>query len=111
MREPAPANEGSHGDGGSLRPHRPVTSTRTSGVEWGTDQWKHLRVERDEAASSIRVWLGDGAEPALVAEGSAPGEGWIGFGSFDDMGAFTNVRLWARATKDERVPCFSPLVP
>ncbi len=90
-------------------PRRPVTTARTSGVDWGTEAWLHLRVERDAAASSIRVWLGSASEPALAAEGTAPGHGWIGFGSFDDSGAFDDVRVRAPATTDERATWFQPL--
>jgi len=90
-------------------PRRPVTSARTSGVDWGTGEWKPLRVEREASTSSVRVWLGKSAEPELVAEGTAPGDGWIGFGSFDDTGAFTDIRVWAPEAKDERVPFFQPL--
>jgi len=74
-------------------PRRPVTTARTQGVDWGSGEWLPLRVERDAASASIRVWLGAAREPVLVAEGTAPGEGWIGFGSFDDTAAFDDVTV------------------
>ena len=85
-------------------PRTPVTSARTNGVAWGTERWLQLRVERTGA--SVRVWLGDAAEPQLVADGTAPGEGWIGFGTFDDTGAVDDVRVWAPRTDAERAPGF-----
>jgi pimeloyl-ACP methyl ester carboxylesterase len=90
-------------------PRRPVTSARTAGVRWGEGEWQRLRVERDADAASIRVWLGDAPEPALVAGGTAPGAGWIGFGSFDDTAAFDDVRVWAVEASDQRVAAFPPV--
>lgn len=90
-------------------PRTPVTTARTGGVDWGTNAWRHLRVERDEGAGSVRVWLGDSSAPVLVAERTAPGEGWIGFGSFDDSGAFDDVRVWAPSAVDERAPFFASI--
>jgi hypothetical protein len=85
-------------------PRTPVTTSRTQGVDWGTDRWLPLRVERSGA--SVRVWLGDAKEPQLVAEETAPGEGWIGFGTFDDTGAVDEIRIWAPNSSGAASPGF-----
>ena len=87
-------------------PRRPVTTSRSAGVDWGTNAWRRLRVERDAERGSIRVWIGEASEPVLVADGTAPGEGWLGFGSFDDTGRFADVRVWAPSVRAARLEAF-----
>lgn len=84
---------------------RPVTTSRTFGVDWGRGEWRHLRVVRELRNGRVRVWFGDGPEPVLEARDVTFGPGWVGLGSFDDTGRFDNLRLWA-PTFEVRSPGF-----
>jgi len=90
-------------------PRTPVTTSRTQGVDWGTDRWLAVRVERTGA--SVRVWLGDSGEPQLVADQTAPGEGCIGFGTFDDTCAVDDVRIWAPSSRAATATGFDARTP
>ncbi|MHC5004164.1 MAG: hypothetical protein ACYTJ0_13700 [Planctomycetota bacterium] len=76
-------------------PRTPVTKERTSGVDWGRDVWHTVRVERDVAAGTIRVYFDDPDRPVLEASDTTLTGGLIGFGTFDDTGRVDDVRLWA----------------
>jgi hypothetical protein len=66
---------------------RPITTWRTSGVAWG-DGWHDLRLLRRGRALEVSF---DGS-PVLRAE-VPDWRGNVGFGSFDDTGAFASLRL------------------
>ncbi len=65
------------------------------GVNWDSRQWHRVRLERDVNAGETRVYFDDMSTPTLVAKNEALKWGLIGFGSFDDTGRFTNVKIWA----------------
>lgn len=64
------------------------------GVDWG-DEWHVVRVERELATGLVQVFFDDATEPLLEAVDTTLGAGRIGFGSFDDTGRFTDVKVWA----------------
>lgn len=74
-------------------PRRRLADVSPVGVDWGTERWHRLRLERRVEAGTIRV-LFDG-EVVLETEDTTHGRGRIGFGSFDDTGAVSGVRLWS----------------
>ena len=80
-------------------PRRPLADVPEHGVEWGQDEWHRVRLERRSADGSIRVYWDDGAEPILSATDTTFAWGRVGFGSFDDTGRITEVRLWAAPGK------------
>ncbi len=84
-------------------PRTPVTAERTAGVDWGEDAWRHIRVVRDAASGRIAVYFDDMDNPVQVATDKAFKSGYIGFGSFDDVGRVDNIRVWAESI--EEVPC------
>ena len=68
-------------------PRRPVSTSRTEGVQWG-DDWHDLEVRR--RGRHVEV-LFDGK---VVIEADAPDwRGRIGFGSFDDTGCFADLEV------------------
>ena len=71
-----------------------ITQTFTDGFDWGED-WKHLRVVRDAETGTMAVYGNGEAEPMLTATDTTLGEGYIGFGAFDDTGRVRNVKIWA----------------
>lgn len=82
-------------------PRTPITTTRSEGVDWGRDVWRHVRIECDASTESVRVFFDD-AEVLAAAELPWSG-GFIGFGSFDDEGRIDNIRVTA-ASIEERTP-------
>ncbi len=75
---------------GAARRRLGVVGTR--GVEWGTDVWHDLRLEKEGAR--VRV-LFDGAVALEVDTGTALAPGRVGLGSFDDTGRFSAWRIYA----------------
>ena len=75
---------------------RTKISTRTTdGVEWGTDHWHHIKLERTIDPATIRVFFDDMTEPIMVAKDDRFAWGYVGFGSFDDTGRFDNITVTA----------------
>ena len=54
-------------------------------------EWHAVRLVRDVARGSIEVYLDGDAKPALAATDRTLLAGRVGFGSFDDTGAFTDI--------------------
>ena len=77
-------------------PRTPITISRTDGVDWGADQWHHVRVVRDAGEGTICVYFDDMDTPIMEADDETFGAGYIGLGSFDDTGGYDNVRIWGR---------------
>lgn len=77
-------------------PRRPLAPVAEEGVEWGTDTWHTLRVERRLGTGSIRVFFDDLAHPVLEAVDRTLGAGSIGVGSFDDSGVFRRLVVTER---------------
>jgi hypothetical protein len=84
-------------------PRTPITTGRTEGVDWGDDAWRHVRVVRDAQKGEIAVYFDDMDKPVQTAKDTVFKTGYIGFGSFDDVGRVDNIRLWAESIGDE--PC------
>ena len=68
---------------------RRIAEIPDEGVDWGTEEWHRVRLERTLADGAIRVWF-DG-ELVLEASDHTHGRGRVGFGSFDDTGAFAQI--------------------
>jgi hypothetical protein len=75
-------------------PRRPIGTVRTSGVAWG-DGWHVISVRRRGDVVEVHF---DG-ELALRADRVPLGVGRLGVGSFDDTGAFDDVRITAPAVR------------
>ncbi len=81
----------------------PMGAIPDKGVDWGKG-WKRVRVER--RGGTLRVYF-DGASKATVSTDRDPlGWGRVGFGSFDDSGRFSKVRIWAPEKKRAAKPAF-----
>ena len=70
-----------------------ITSTRTEGNAWKPGTWHRLKVVRDAASGEIAVYFDDMSRPALTAKDQTFSHGWIGIGSFDDLGEFRNLEI------------------
>lgn len=72
---------------------RPITATRTAGTPWQPGQWHRLKVVHDAVSGMMTVFFDDMTKPVLTAENKTLSHGWIGLGSFDDLGKFRNLQI------------------
>jgi len=73
----------------------PIADYRNSGNSW-YDGWHNVRLVRDVGTGTIKVYFDDMAEPVMTAVDTTFTWGKVGVGSFDDIGWFDNIHLWAR---------------
>lgn len=72
---------------------RPITATRTEGSPWQPGRWHRLKVIHDTVTGKIAVYFDDMDKPVLTAQDKTLDHGWIGLGSFDDLGKFRNLEI------------------
>jgi len=87
-------------------PRVAIATETTKGVDWGKDVWHHVRLVRRGSDGTIEVYYDDMSKPIMKAKDTHFGWGWVGFGTFDDSGIVTNIRLWAKEAKKEACPFF-----
>ncbi len=56
-------------------------------------RWHHVKLEHDAATGTVSITVDGRANPALSAVDRSLGPGKIGLGSFDETGAFKNVKI------------------
>lgn len=79
------------------KPRTNIAKTTTPGANWGLNIWHKVRLERKVSDGTIKVYFDDMTIPIMVAEDKNFGEGFIGFGSFDDTGKIDNIKIWGPA--------------
>ncbi len=79
----------------------------TKGVNWGLNVWHRVRLERKASDGTVRVFFDDMSKPIMTAEDKTFGAGAIGFGSFDDTGKITNLKIWGTAVDTRQPDLFS----
>ncbi|QDV10073.1 hypothetical protein Poly30_56350 [Planctomycetes bacterium Poly30] len=77
-------------------PRRRIGEIGSKEIQWGRGVWHRLRVECN-GQGHARVFVDDMASPHFEVDLSRPASGQIGFGSFDDAGAFRNLKVWTEA--------------
>lgn len=81
-----------------------IVDFRTFGADWGVEEWKKIRIVRNVEKGTVAIYFEDMLTPIMVADNIPFEEGFIGFGSFDDIGAVDNIRIWApEAIKSKEV--------
>jgi len=83
-----------------------IASDVSPGVTWGVNEWHHVRVDRHGSSGSIAVFFDDMAKPIMRAVDRTFPSGYIGFGSFDDMGKIRNVRVYAPLVAERKTDFF-----
>lgn len=78
----------------------------SQGVNWGLNVWHKVRLERKASDGSVKVFFDDMTKPIMAGEQKAFGAGYVGFGSFDDTGKISNVRIWAPDVEAKRARFF-----
>ncbi len=73
---------------------RPLTDNKKN-VPWD-DAWHTVKVVRKSETGAIEVYFDDMQTPHLSVTDKTFGKGRIGIGSFDDMNAFDDVRLYGK---------------
>ncbi len=86
------------------KPREKISKTSNEGNQWGLNVWRKVRIERTGA--NIRIFFDDMTKPIMTAEDATHGAGWIGFGSFDDTGKVTGIRVWAKSATEKVAPAF-----
>ena len=74
---------------------RAITATRTEGSPWQPGRWHRLKLVHDPVTGKIAVFFDDMEKPVLTAQDKTLDHGWIGLGSFDDLGKFRNLQIQA----------------
>lgn len=75
-------------------PRTKIADKTTKGIDWGHDEWHHVRLERRLADGVIKVYFDNMDQPIMEAKNATFGAGNIGFGSFDDTGKVRNIKIW-----------------
>lgn len=86
-----------------------VSHKTTPGVKWGSNIWRKIRLERDVEAGTVRVFFEDMTTPVMEAKDETFGMGYLGFGSFDDTGKITDIRIWAPESEKKEAGFYTPL--
>ncbi len=76
-------------------PRTPITDFRTLGADWGVNEWRKIRIVRDVEKSTVALYFDDMLTPIMIADDVPFEQGFIGFGSFDDIGWVDNIKIWA----------------
>jgi hypothetical protein len=92
-------------------PRTKIAKETTKGVNWGLGVWHKVRLERNVAAGSIKVYFDDLTKPIMIAEDKTFLTGQIGFGSFDDTGMVDNIRIWAPSVETKQTGFFKAATP
>lgn len=87
-------------------PRTPITDFRTVGVDWGVDEWRKIRIVRNTARNTVALYFDDMLTPIMIADDVPFDQGFIGFGSFDDIGWVDNIKIWAPSAKKTKQTFF-----
>jgi len=76
-------------------PRTNIAIKTSDGTDWGaTNSWHKVRIERNISDGEIKIYFDDMASPIMEAKDTHFDYGRIGFGSFDDIGRFSNIKIW-----------------
>lgn len=78
------------------QPRVSIARERTKGTEWKDNTYHTVRIARSVRKGSIEIYFDDMKKPIMVAEDESFRFGRIGFGSFDDLGMFDDIKVWGK---------------
>jgi hypothetical protein len=87
-------------------PRKNFAKETTKGVTWGEREWHKIRAERDTQAGTYKVFFNDFSKPIMLAEDKTFTKGHIGFGSFDDVGMVTSIKIWGPSAETKKSEFF-----
>lgn len=84
-------------------PRISIAKQRTNGTNWGTENsWHSVRVVRKVKEGVIEIYFDNIETPIMRATDTHFKKGYIGLGSFDDVGKFDDVKIWAPKLAKEK---------
>lgn len=75
------------------QPRTKISTMTTPGTPWD-DEWHRARIIRNVETGDIQVFFDDLTTPVMTATDTTFKEGRVGFGSFDDIGNFDDIRVY-----------------
>lgn len=82
-------------------PRVAIAEKTTDGIDWGkVGQWQKVKIERSVSEGTIRVYFDNMKTPIMETTDTHFGDGYIGFGSFDDTGRVDNIKIYGPKTAD-----------
>ena len=87
-------------------PRKNIAKETTKGITWGERVWHKVRAERDTQAGTYKLFFNDLAKPIMLMEDKTFGKGNIGFGSFDDIGMVTSIKIWGPSVEAKKTEFF-----
>ena len=90
-------------------PRKNFATETTKGITWGQGVWHKIRLVRNTADGSIRTYFDDFTKPLMIAEDKTFTHGHIGFGSFDDLGKITRIKIWGPSVATRKTEFFQRL--
>ena len=88
-------------------PRANIAEQTTKGVDWGVAIRHRVRIERTCDNGKIRVFFNDMETPIMEAADTHFGLGRVGFGSFDNICRFYEMRLYAPETVENNEAFFN----
>lgn len=87
-------------------PRTNIAKETTKGITWGERVWHKVRAERDTQAGTYKLFFNDMSKPIMLAEDKTFGKGNLGFGSFDDIGMVSNIKVWGPSVETKQTEFF-----
>jgi len=75
-------------------PRISIAEKRTEGTKWENGKFHSIRIERSAASGKILVFFDDMENPIMEAVDKTFNAGFMGLGSFDDVGEFRNLKVY-----------------
>lgn len=90
-------------------PRKKISTETTPGIEWGDKKWHKIRLVREATTGKVEVYFDDLSKPIMKATDKSFGQGWLGFGSFDDIGLIRNMKVYGPSAETKRNPFLKPI--
>jgi hypothetical protein len=90
-------------------PRLRISPISNDGIDWGDNVWHKVRLVRDITTGTIELYYDDMTNPIMQADDKTFGEGYIGFGSFDDSGKIDNITIWSDKITEKPAGIFTSL--
>jgi hypothetical protein len=74
-------------------PRNAITTKNKGGIPWEDGKWHDVKLVRKTGDGTIEVYFDDMENPAKVAKDTTYQWGMVGLGSFDDLGAWDDVKI------------------
>ncbi len=75
-------------------PRVSIADKRTEGTKWEDGKFHKIRIKRHAGSGKIFVYFDDMENPVMETVDRTFISGFIGLGSFDDVGEFRNLKIW-----------------